>query len=445
MLLFLESFYGGSHRAFADGLIAASRSNYELATLPAERWRQRTRSAAFHFARAVEEPARFDAVIVTDLIDLADLRALWGDACPPLLLYMHESQASYPLPKGRSRESDSALRDIKNTLHADRVLFNSRYHRAQFLEVTRAVLADMEHLPSDATLAAIESKSGTVYPGIDPIERDQANRTATRNGLGVPNGVPLIVWNHRWEYDKQPERFFRALEEPAARGVPFRLCLLGENPQYRPKEFERARAALSAQIVHYGFEPDRRQYRRLLAAGDIVVSTAIQENFGIAVVEATSAGCTPLLPNRLSYPELIPAEFHATVLYNSQRELIDRLQALLQEGAALQEVRGEPAAAGAGGGAGGGAGDAADRKGGASARSGAAGVSGTPGTPGAAAHSGRGGSGGPPTEPPANDGAQADRPGAASPESLPAAMRRFAWPKVAAAFDEEVDALLRGR
>ena len=40
-----------------------------------------------------------------------------------------------------------------------------------------------------------------------------------------------------------------------------------------------------------------------------MVSTALHEFYGIAVIEAVRAGCRPLLPNRLSYPELFDGEF----------------------------------------------------------------------------------------------------------------------------------------
>ncbi len=45
------------------------------------------------------------------------------------------------------------------------------------------------------------------------------------------------------------------------------------------------------------------EYFEWLRKGDVAVSTAIQENFGISAVEAMRMGCAPLLPNRLAYPE----------------------------------------------------------------------------------------------------------------------------------------------
>lgn len=47
----------------------------------------------------------------------------------------------------------------------------------------------------------------------------------------------------------------------------------------------------------------------MLCQGDVVVSTANHEFYGMAVLEAVRAGCRPLVPDRLSYRELFAPEF----------------------------------------------------------------------------------------------------------------------------------------
>lgn len=45
------------------------------------------------------------------------------------------------------------------------------------------------------------------------------------------------------------------------------------------------------------------------------MSASRQEFFGVSVVEAMASGYRPVLPDRLSYPGLIPDEYHDEVLY----------------------------------------------------------------------------------------------------------------------------------
>lgn len=351
-ILFLESFFGGSHRAFAEGLAAHSAHDIDLRTLPAQSWRWRTRAAALQLAatlareRGRPDPIRspesrpldlsgYEAIVATDLLTLSDFRALTSG--PPVLLYMHESQMTYPLPRGETLDAATAFVDIRNTLFADRILFNSRFHRDRFLSVAHEVLGAAPDPALRDLAAVIAARSGVLYPGceLSRLLRGAAGTTGAAGpgawATGRPAG-PLIIWNHRWEYDKNPAPFFRTLQRLSGEGYPFRLALLGENPQYHPREFEAALETLSDHIVHYGYAEDRRTYERILAAGDIVVSTSVQENFGIAVVEAVAAGCAPLLPARLSYPEIIPEAYHDTCLYGSNAELVKRLRSVLRDG-----------------------------------------------------------------------------------------------------------------
>ena len=88
--------------------------------------------------------------------------------------------------------------------------------------------------------------------------------------------------------------------------------------------FAQAKQALSGRILHWGFADSRDAYLRLLDLSDVVVSTADHEFFGISVLEATHAGVYPLVPDRLSYPELFPKEFRFT----DSDELVSRLRAM---------------------------------------------------------------------------------------------------------------------
>lgn len=333
-ILLLEPFYGGSHRDVADGLVAHSRHSVELMRLPARFWKWRMRAASLWFSHQLAETHDYDLVVCTGLMSVADLKALWPTA-PPVLLYSHENQLAYPLPEGEQMDLQFGFTDIVNCLVADAITFNSHYHRNMFLdELPRFIRRFPEFRPSWAT-EEIASKSSVCYPGIrlhlDPSVRDEAVATKTS---------PLIVWNHRWEFDKQPEEFFTAVRAVKQRGVEFRLALLGENFQMVPQAFVAAKEEFAGEIVQYGYAADQNEYRRWLSTGSVVVSTAIQENFGISILEAIAHGCHPLVPGRLAYPEVIPEAFHSTCLYDSVEDLSDRIAALLEHSSA--PVRANP-------------------------------------------------------------------------------------------------------
>ena len=154
-----------------------------------------------------------------------------------------------------------------------------------------------------------------------------------------PQSRSLIIWNHRWEFDKNPEAFFDALDAVLENGAEFRLALLGENFQAVPKAFIRARGRYGRRIIQYGYVESRQEYIQWLQRGAIVISCATQENFGISIVEAIRCGCLPLLPARLAYPEIIPREFHSQVLYRDHQDLVQKLSRRIKDYAQFQDIR----------------------------------------------------------------------------------------------------------
>ena len=146
--------------------------------------------------------------------------------------------------------------------------------------------------------------------------------------LEPADGPPVVLWNQRWEYDKNPEAFFRALYRLIDEGYEFQVILAGENFRNRPNEFIDAERRLGNRLLHGGFLPAAR-YVEILSRSDVVVSTALHEFFGVAVVEAIAAGAFPVLPRRLSYPGLIPTNYHEACFYEDDEGLIDRLRWVL--------------------------------------------------------------------------------------------------------------------
>ncbi len=321
-LLFLEPFYGGSHRDFADGLCRHSRHNIDLFTMPDRFWKWRMRGAALDFFRRVQDPAAYDAVICSSLMSLSDFRTLCRGSCPPAMVYFHENQLTYPVGPGETRDLHFGFTDITTALAADRVLFNSKTHFTDFFDQISALVRKMPDFRPTWAVDEIRAKADVCYPGcgFSGVSPDPApDREAP----------PLVIWNHRWEFDKQPEVFFAALEQVAEKGVDFNAAVLGQAYEKTPPVFESARRRLGERIRQFGYIRDKTRYLQLLARASVVVSTAIQENFGISVAEAAGLGCLPLVPDRLVYPEIIPEQLHRICLYDGFEDLVDRLTQML--------------------------------------------------------------------------------------------------------------------
>src|SRR4051812_49753244 len=82
-IVLVEPWYGGSHRAWADGLVGSSRHRVTLVTHEDRFWRWRLRGSAVTLAegvrRAVAEAGPPDALVVSALTDLAALLGLARD------------------------------------------------------------------------------------------------------------------------------------------------------------------------------------------------------------------------------------------------------------------------------------------------------------------------------------------------------------------------------
>ncbi len=320
----VEPFWGGSHRAFAEGWAAASRHRIEVFSLPARFWKWRMRGAALRFARDLAPRlGEFDLVFATDLLDLAHLRALLPGRVPAVLFF-HENQAAYPARPGAEpaqRDLQYAFTNLASAAAADAVAFNSAFQRDAFFDALGELVRRMPDARPTDLLDAIHQKTRVLHLGVDLAHLPPRPEP--------DGGPPVVLWNHRWEHDKDPELFFRVLGRLAARGAAFRLAVVGESFGRVPPVFARARQSLGDRVVRWGYLPDRAAYAALLARCDVVVSTARQENFGISVVEAAAAGAHPLVPRALAYPEVLPGQLHDACLYDGEDDLTARLGRLL--------------------------------------------------------------------------------------------------------------------
>lgn len=342
-VLILSPYHGGSHKAWAEGYQRYSRHDVSLLTLPDRFWKWRMHGGAVTLARLyLEKNLAPDLILATDMLDLTTFLALTRGqtTAVPVCLYMHENQLTYPLPAdGRAgpmrrqkgeRDLHYAFVNYASMLAADAVWFNSEFHRRSWFTAVRRFL---KHFPEFNELSSVDrlrQKSSVMPVGVDFARLEMADAPPATD-------APLILWNQRWEYDKNPEAFFAALYVAEAAGLDFRVALCGQQYGKRPSTFDEARQRLGPHLVHDG-HVDLPAYRRWLWGADITLSTAHHEFFGISILEAIYCRTFPILPQRLSYPELIPRPYHAACLYADADGLNQRLQWALTHPAQRQEM-----------------------------------------------------------------------------------------------------------
>jgi len=315
----LEPWYGGSHRHLVDGLadrLPAAGVALGLWTLPPRHWKWRMRGAAVELAGrwSREEPSGVDGIFTSSLLDAAALRGLLPRPARilPLVVYFHENQLAYPVRVDDRRDDHFAWTNLQSALAADRVLWNSEFNRDSFLEGVEDLLGRLPRLPDTRPAELIETlraRSRVLPVPFDAagLERQAAPLRAALER--APERPCRILWNHRWEHDKDPETFFDALVRLAEEGLPFEVSVLGEGFREHPPVFDRARerlTGLGVPLAAWGFQEDRAAYAAALACADVAVSTARHEFQGLAVLEAAACGAVPLVPDDLAYREIWP-------------------------------------------------------------------------------------------------------------------------------------------
>lgn len=330
----IEPFYSGSHATWADEYQRYSRHEVKLLTLRGRHWKWRMHGGAVTLARHfMADSVKPDLLLATDMLDLTSFLALTRQktAAIPAVLYCHENQLTYPWsPEDRDteeqRDAHYAFINFSSALAANLVLFNSQYHLNIWHEQLPSFLKSFPDENEIESLSLLKDKCRVLHLGLDLQRLDQHRPQAQRK----KDRLPLILWNHRWEYDKNPAEFFQALYDLQMEGIPFEVAVLGESFQKSPAVFSEARQRLGKRIVQFGYVDNIADYARWLWQADILPVTSRHDFFGASVIQAIYCQCTPLLPNRLAYPEHLPVALWQDFMYDGYDNFLRQLRRLLK-------------------------------------------------------------------------------------------------------------------
>ncbi len=318
-IILFESYFGGSHKLWAEQLKKYSRHNIYLLGLKARNWKWRMEASTFAFLDQISQiDIQPDLLLTTSMTDLPFLKALlpksWKDI--QWVYYMHENQFSYPkstldqdIPK--DRDFHYGMIQFKSLMAADAIVFNSKYNRDSFFKELLSLMKRMpDHRPLEE-VASLKDRSKILSLGIEvKVELNESKRSSE----------PVLVWNHRWEYDKNPQLFFKTLCQLSDKEIKFKLIVLGQRASKYPAIFDEAMVKLEKHIIHWGFVEDRNEYEKLMSQGHLLPVTSNQDFFGISIMEAILQGLRPILPNRLVYPEHLDPGIYPELYYEEDSD-----------------------------------------------------------------------------------------------------------------------------
>ena len=326
----IEPYHGGSHKAWADGYAAASVHDVSLIAHDARFWKWRMHGGfltlAEQLADHIEVHGVPDVILASTMMNVSAFAGAVRLCAPevPIAAYFHESQFTYPLSPADRVDFTYKMMNWASAATADLVIFNSEFHRDVFRSEAKTFLNSFPEHKHVGRVDSVIDESIVLPVGVDLSPFDSMSVSGVRS--------PLIVWNQRWEHDKGPDELKAIFSALIDAGLDFSVAMCGEVFVSVPPEFAEISDVLGDRLVHAGWL-ERDAYFDLLKASAVVLSTAHQEFFGIAVVEAIAAGAHPVLPDRLVYPERV-AQLGAnpdTVLYSSTEHAVDLIRAALED------------------------------------------------------------------------------------------------------------------
>lgn len=314
-ILLLSAYNTQSHNYWSNLLINnLPEYKWTFLKLPPRKfsWRIRGNPLSWMANNSDDLSKEYDTVIATSMVDFSTLIGLFPNLGKAIkVYYFHENQFEYPLSDGKNHSNvESMMVNLYGALAADRVFFNSEYNRNSFYLGAEKLLKRINDHSPVAILDRIRVND-RILP-VPICSRQTTNVNKIKNS---------IIWNHRWEYDKNPEDFYKTLKILQSKNIDFKLIMMGIQFKNSPAIFNKIKEEFKENILCWG-EQSKEEYVKWLQKGEFIISTAIHEFQGLAVMEGVQYGAIPIVPDRLSYPEWFSKEY---LFGNNPEEMAEHL------------------------------------------------------------------------------------------------------------------------
>jgi glycosyltransferase involved in cell wall biosynthesis len=305
-VLLLSAYAAQSHRYWQLGLRQMfPHWQWVELELPARHFSWRVRGNPLFWSVSEREvlESGFQLLVATSMVDLATLRGLVPAlANVPSLLYFHENQFEFPQDRQQHSLLEAQMVSIYSAMAADRLAFNSAYNRDSFLSGCSQLFARLPDFVPERVVDAMEEKTEVLPVPLLPVVEAQASAWRPEE----KSRALRILWNARFEHDKGGEGLHRILKGLEPSGLHYQLAVTGQQFRNSPAVFSAIQRDFEHRLVQFGYMDSAADYHALQAGADIILSTALHEFQGLAVMQAVRAGCMPLVPDRLAYREMYP-------------------------------------------------------------------------------------------------------------------------------------------
>ncbi len=230
----------------------------------------------------------------------------WAEVSTPAVVAQHHYIIHRSLPYQYEAMFPRQWLQIGGSMASERVVYNSEYCKSLAHD------AFTEYITQEQW-SALDAKS-VVLPfgllrGDEPIapEADKDNE-------------PVFVYNHRFEAYKQPEITFALIDELHAR-YKFKVYATQVSGQKTG----------GVKKFHYDksvYASVREEYLRNIAVPAINTMNSIHETFCISILDSLACGHLVVLPDALTFPELVPAGY--PFLFKSVDEQRAMLSSILE-------------------------------------------------------------------------------------------------------------------
>jgi glycosyltransferase involved in cell wall biosynthesis len=288
--------------------------------------------AAFESAGATVTCAAVKPLAVRQpLAALRSLRILRKVARARRVDVIFTSQLGYVSLLGLSRR----IYGLPSVVHLGLALsFTSPLFRWSMAHIEATVAPSQPMRASCEALGWPSSRMKVVPNGVD-LERFRpvTDKGALRAELGLPLGMPIVLYVGRLVAEKGIFTLVRAAGILRRRGVPFHLALVGEAPAQEGASLQSQATQLGLDAAFFSLRGPTPTPELFFAAADVaVVPSEWPEPFGLTAIEAMACGTVPVVSDAGILPEIIGRKNAAWVFPQGDTgQLAERISLLLSD------------------------------------------------------------------------------------------------------------------